>query len=48
MIAPALAFISQAFVVFLLFDNFTLISSGFTYGKWLGPIDLVVVVAGIG
>jgi len=48
MIAPALAFISQAFVVFLLFDNFKLISSGYTYGKWLGPIDLLVVVAGIG
>jgi amino acid transporter len=48
MIAPALAFISQGFVVFLLFDNFKLISSGYTYGKWLGPIDLLVVVAGIG
>jgi hypothetical protein len=48
MIAPAIAFVAQGFVVFLLFDNFTLISSGFTYGKWLGPIDLVVVLAGIG
>jgi amino acid transporter len=48
MIAPAIAFVSQAFVVFLLFDNFKLISSGFTYGKWLGPIDLFVVLAGIG
>ena len=35
-------------MVFLLFDNFKLISSGYTYGKWLGPIDLLVVVAGIG
>jgi len=48
MIAPAIAFVAQGFVVFLLFDNFTLISSGFTYGKWLAPIDLLVVLVGIG
>ncbi len=45
MIAPALAFISQGFVVFLLFDNISFLGSGYGYAKWLGPIDLVVVLA---
>jgi amino acid transporter len=48
MIAPAIAFVSQAFVLFLLFDNIGFIGSGFSYDKWLGPIDLVVVLAGVG
>jgi amino acid transporter len=48
LIAPALAFISQGFVVYLLFDNISFLGSGYSYAKWLGPIDLLVVVAGIG
>jgi amino acid transporter len=47
-VAPALAFISQGFVVFLLFDNISFLGSGYSYAKWLGPIDLLVVLAGIG
>jgi len=48
MIAPALAFVSQGIVVYLLFANITFLGSGYSYAKWLGPIDLVVVLAGIG
>jgi amino acid transporter len=47
-VAPALAFVSQGFVVFLLFDNISFLGSGYSYAKWLGPIDLLVVLAGIG
>jgi amino acid transporter len=47
-LAPALALISQAFVVYLLFDNIDFLGSGFSYAKWFGPIDLVVVLAGVG
>jgi amino acid transporter len=47
-LAPALALVSQAFVVWLLFDNIDFLGSGYSYAKWLGPIDLVVVLIGIG
>ncbi len=46
--APALSFISQAFVVFLLFKNISFLGSGYGYANWLGPIDLLVVAIGIG
>jgi amino acid transporter len=48
MVAPALAFISQAFVVFLLFDNINSIAGSYALVKWLGPIDLAVVLIGVG
>jgi amino acid transporter len=47
-VAPALAFITQGFVVYLLFDNISFLGSGYGYAKWLGPIDGLVVLAGIG
>jgi amino acid transporter len=47
-LAPAIAFISQAFVVYLLFDNIKFLGSGYGYANWLGPIDALVVVGGIG
>jgi amino acid transporter len=46
-VAPALAFISQAYVVYLLFSNIDFLGSGYGYAKWLGPIDLVVVLIGV-
>jgi amino acid transporter len=46
--APLLSLISQAFVVYLLFSNISFLGSGYGYAKWLGPIDLLVVVAGLG
>src|SRR5215475_8093677 len=46
-LAPAIAFISQAFVVYLLFDNIKFLGSGYGYANWLGPIDLLVVGVGV-
>ena len=48
MIAPAIAFLTQGFVVYLLFDNINFLGSGYSYAKWLGPIDLLFVLVGIG
>jgi amino acid transporter len=47
-LAPALALISQAYVVYLLFDNITFLGSGYGYARWFGPIDLAVVLIGVG
>ena len=48
-VAPLLAFISQAYVVYLLFSNIGFLgASSYSYAYWLGPIDLVVVLGGIG
>jgi amino acid transporter len=46
-LAPALSFLSQAFVVYLLFDNIKFLGSGYGYANWLGPIDLLVVGGGV-
>jgi amino acid transporter len=46
-LAPVLALVSQAYVVYLLFDNIDFLGSGYGYAKLLGPIDLVVVVVGV-
>jgi amino acid transporter len=47
-LAPLLAFISQAFVVYLLFTNISFLGGGYNYANWLGPIDAVVVLVGVG
>jgi amino acid transporter len=48
-VAPLLAFVSQAYVVYLLFTNIGFLgASSYSYAYWLGPIDLVVVLGGIG
>ena len=47
-LAPVLALVSQAYVVYLLFDNITFLGSGYSYAKWFGPIDLAVVLIGVG
>jgi amino acid transporter len=47
-LAPLLALVSQAFVVYLLFDNIDTIAGKYPLVKWLGPIDLAVVLIGIG
>jgi len=47
-LAPALAFLSQAWVVYLLFGNIKFLGSGYSYANWLGPIDAFVILAGIG
>ena len=45
---PGLALISQAAVVYLLFDNIDFLGSGYRYAKWFGPIDLAIVLIGVG
>ena len=47
-LAPLLALVSQAFVVYLLFDNIDTIAGKYPLVKWLGPIDLAVVLIGVG
>jgi amino acid transporter len=47
-LAPLLAFISQAYVVYLLFTNIDFLGGGYSYANILGPIDAVVVVVGVG
>src|SRR6266700_6114526 len=48
-LAPLLAFISQAYVVYLLFTNIDFLGAGaYPYANWLGPIDAVVVLGGVG
>jgi amino acid transporter len=46
-LAPAVAFATQGYVVFLLFDNISFLGSGYSYANWLGPIDLLVIGVGI-
>jgi amino acid transporter len=48
-LAPLLAFVSQAYVVYLLFTNIDFLGAGaYPYANWLGPIDAVVVLVGVG
>ena len=48
-LAPALAFVSQLAVVWLLFANIGFLgAANYSYANWLGPIDAVVVLAGVG
>jgi amino acid transporter len=46
-LAPAISFVSQAIVLYLLFDNITFLGSGYSYANWLGPIDVGVFVVGL-
>jgi amino acid transporter len=46
-VAPLLAFVSQAYVVYLLFTNIDFLGAGYSYANWLGPIDAVVVLVGV-
>jgi amino acid transporter len=47
-LAPAISFVSQFFVIYLLFKNILFLGSGYHYAVWLGPIDLLVMLIGIG
>jgi amino acid transporter len=48
-LAPLLSLISQGWVVYLLFTNIGFLgASAYSYAYWLGPIDLVVVLGGVG
>jgi amino acid transporter len=47
-LAPALALLTQAYVVYLLFKNIDFLGAGYSYAKLFGPIDAAVVLIGIG
>jgi amino acid transporter len=47
-LAPVLAFITQGYVVYLLFKNISFLGAGYGYAKLFGPIDLAVVLIGVG
>jgi amino acid transporter len=48
-LAPVLAFVSQGYVVYLLFENLNFLGAGtYGYAKLFGPIDAAVVLLGIG
>jgi amino acid transporter len=47
LLAPVIAFITQGYVVYLLFENIGFLGGGYSYAKLLGPIDGAVVVIGI-
>ena len=49
LLAPVLAFVSQGYVVYLLFENLNFLGAGtYGYAKLFGPIDAAVVLLGIG
>jgi amino acid transporter len=47
-LAPALALLTQGYVVYLLFKNIGFLGAGYGYAKLFGPIDAAVVLIGIG
>lgn len=47
MLAPAISFFAQAVVLYLLFNNLTLIGGGIGYANIFGPIDAGVFIVGI-
>jgi amino acid transporter len=45
---PLIAFVTQSYIVYLLFKNIDFLGSGYWYAKWLlGPIDLAVFLLGV-
>src|ERR1022692_3802462 len=45
-IAPAIAFVTQAYVVYLLFGHLSFLGAGDSYANWLGPIEALVIGGG--
>jgi amino acid transporter len=48
LLAPVIAFVTQGYVVYLLFENISFLGGGYSYANLFGPIDAAVVVIGIG
>jgi amino acid transporter len=46
-LAPFLAFITQGYVIYLLFKNLLFLGSGYKYAEWFGPIDLLFLLIGV-
>src|SRR3989440_6610622 len=45
---PAISFVAQVVVLYLLFKNIKFLGSGYHWANYLGPIDLVFFAVGIG
>jgi amino acid transporter len=45
---PIFAFVAQGAVLYYLFKHIEFLGSGYGYAKWLGPIDAVVFLVGLG
>jgi len=48
MLAPAISFVGQAIVLYLLFKNLDFLGSGYHYANYLGWIDLGIFLIGLG
>jgi amino acid transporter len=48
MLAPVLATLSQAYVLYLAIKNLTFLGSGYSYAKWLCWGDLAIFLGGLG
>ena len=48
MLAPVLAAVSQAYVLYLAISNLKFLGSGYGYAKWLCWADLVIFIGGLG
>ncbi len=47
-LAPIIAFVTQAIVLYLLFQNIRFLGTGEKLALWLGPIDLAIFLIGLG
>jgi len=47
LVAPLIAFVAQAYFVYLLFANIDFLGGGFAFANWILPIVIAVLVAGI-
>jgi amino acid transporter len=47
MLAPAISFVAQGFVLYLLFKNLDFLGSGYHYANYLGPIDAGIFALGL-
>ncbi len=47
LIAPVIAFLAQAYVIYLCIDNLAFVGGGFAFATWIPWIDLGVVIFGI-
>ena len=47
LVAPLIAFLAQAYIVYLLFANIDFLGGGFAFADWILPIVIAVLVAGV-
>lgn len=47
MLAPAISFVAQGIVLYLLFKNLDFLGSGYNYANYLGPIDAGIFALGL-